>query len=296
MDRAMNSVFNYTYAYTVYPFKCILDPNTPNNEGSFRPLKIMVPEGGLLNPRLPAAVNGRHLVGHQLSFAIYGALKEIVPERIMADGGSAPSWALVVNGQFESGQPFSNYMFFAGGQGARRGMDGPASLHFPTNISSVPAEHMEATSPVRIEFREQIPDSGGAGEWRGGNGVRVVMRSLATGPCLVTLQCERIHHRPKGLFGGEDGSAGSVMLNGRPVAEPKEQFMLHENDVLLLELAGGAGYGDPLRRRPEAVLTDVRSGVITATKAKESYRVILSADGRQVDVDATARARAAVVA
>src|SRR5690606_20459107 len=96
IDRAVNSVLNYTYAYTVYPLKCILDPDTPNNEGSFRALRISAPEGSFLNPRLPAAVNGRHLVGHQLSFAIYGALRHIVPERILADGGCAPSWVLVL--------------------------------------------------------------------------------------------------------------------------------------------------------------------------------------------------------
>lgn len=294
IDRAMNSVHNYTYAYTVYPLKCILDPDTPNNEGSFRPLTISAPEGSFLNPRLPAAVNGRHLVGHLLSFAIYGALKDIVPERILADGGCAPSWVLVLNGQHENGQAFSSFMFFAGGQGARDGMDGPASLHFPTNISSVPAEHMEATCPVRIEFREQIPDSGGGGKWRGGNGVRLVLRSLATGPCAVTLQCERIHHPPKGLFGGHDGAAGRAMLNGRPVDRPKEQFILHPNDVLMLDLPGGAGYGNPLERNPESVLADVRAGTVSEKSAKEVYGIFLGSRGQGVDLEATENHRASV--
>ncbi|MFA7437924.1 hydantoinase B/oxoprolinase family protein [Castellaniella sp.] len=293
IDRAMNSVHNYTYAYTVYPLKCILDPETPNNEGSFRPLEITAPEGSFLNPRLPAAVNGRHLVGHLLSFAIYGALRNIIPEKILADGGCAPSWVLVLNGQHDTGRPFSSFMFFAGGQGARRGMDGPASLHFPTNISSVPAEHMEATCPVRIEFREQIPDSGGGGQWRGGNGVRIILRSLATRPCAVTLQCERIQHPPQGLFGGQAGSPGRAILNGEPIAKPKEQFILQPNDVLMLDLPGGAGYGDPLLRAPDAVLDDVRAGVITAASAKKVFGVALSPDGRQLDAKATERHRAA---
>ncbi|MCL4182655.1 MAG: hydantoinase B/oxoprolinase family protein [Burkholderiaceae bacterium] len=296
IDRAMNSVLNYTYAYTVYPLKCILDPDTPNNEGSFRALRISAPEGSFLNPRLPAAVNGRHLVGHQLSFAIYGALRQIVPERILADGGCAPSWVLVLNGQLEDGRPFSNFMFFSGGQGARQGMDGPASLHFPTNISSVPTEHVEATSPVRIEHREQIPDSGGAGEWRGGNGVRIALRSLAARPCAVTLQCERIQHPPKGSFGGHDAAAGRVTLNGQPVLAPKEQFVLRANDVLTLELPGGGGFGNPLRRDPQAVLADVQAGTISAARAEEIFQVVLSPDGKRVDLEKTARRRAPATA
>lgn len=296
MDRAMNSVLNYTYAYTVYPLKCILDPETPNNEGSFRALHMSAPEGSILNPRLPAAVNARHLVGHVLSLVIYGALIEVVPERILADGGCAPSWVLVLNGQYENGKSFNNFMFFSGGQGARQGMDGPASLHFPTNISSVPTEHVEATSPIQVEWREQIPDSGGPGQWRGGNGVRFSVRSLAKGPCAVTLQCERIKFPPKGSLGGGDGAAGSVMLNGETVLKPKEQFVLRTNDLLTLELPGGGGMGSPLKRDPESVLADVRTGTISITQATDAFGVVLTTNGREVDHEATASRRASISA
>lgn len=295
-DRAMNSVQNYTYAYTVYPLKCVLDPETPNNEGSFRAIRVTAPEGTILNPRLPAAVNGRHLVGHVLSFAIYGALSEIMPERILADGGSAPSWVLVLNGQYDDGKSFANFMFFSGGQGARMGMDGPASLHFPTNISSVPAEHVEATSPIQVELREQIADSGGPGQWRGGNGVRFVLRSLATRPCSVTLQCERLKNPPQGSQGGHAGAAGHVLLNGEPMARPKEQFTLRPNDVLTLELPGGGGMGDPLKRDPTLVIADINAGVITADQAREAFGVVPTLDGKGFDREATVRQRASLAA
>lgn len=293
-EHAINSVYNYTYAYTVYPLKCILDPETPNNEGSFRAIRVAAPEGSFLNPRLPAAVNGRHLVGHLLSFAIYGALSDIVPERILADGGSAPSWVLVLNGQDEGGKPFNAFMFFSGGQGARIGMDGIASLHFPTNISSVPTEHVEASCPVQIEMREQIPDSGGAGQWRGGNGVRFAFRNLSSNTFNVALQCERIDHPPKGSRGGGGGSPGRVLLNDKPLPNPKMQFSMNRNDVLTLELPGGGGMGDPLERDPESVLRDIRSGVITERSAEKSFGVVLTRDRKQVDRDATARRRSRV--
>lgn len=293
-EHAINSVHNYTYAYTVYPLKCILDPETPNNEGSFRAIRVTAPEGSFLNPRLPAAVNGRHLVGHLLSFAIYGALSDIVPERILADGGCAPSWVLVLNGQDEAGKPFNAFMFFSGGQGARIGMDGIASLHFPTNISSVPTEHVEASCPVQVEMREQIPDSGGAGQWRGGNGVRFAFRNLSSNTCNVALQCERIDHPPKGSRGGGAGSPGRVLLNGKSLPNPKMQFSMKRDDVLTLELPGGGGMGNPLERGPDSVLRDVRSGVITERHAQASYGVVLTRDGKQVDRDATGRRRSRV--
>lgn len=295
-QRALNSVENYTYAYTVYPLKCILDPETPNNEGSFRPIQVRAPEGSFLNPRLPAAVNGRHLVGHLLSSAIYGALAEVVPERILADGGAAPSWVLVMNGRWPNGKPFSNFMFFAGGQGARQGMDGPASLHFPTNISSVPTEHVEATSPVRVECREQIVDSGGPGRWRGGNGVRFALRSLSDTAIAISLLSERIQHPPQGMHGGGAGAPGRVLLNGVVLPNPKEKFLLQPGDVLTLELPGGGGMGDPLLRDPEAVLRDVQLGNVSREQAEHAYGVVLTADLSQVDMAATAQRRAAIAA
>lgn len=291
-EHAMNSVLNYTYSYSVYPLKCILDPDTPNNEGSFRAIHVSAPEGSCLNPRLPAAVNARHLVGHLLSFAIYGALTGIVPERILADGGCAPSWVLVLNGQHENGQSFANFMFFAGGQGARVGMDGIASLHFPSNISSVPTEHVEATSPIRVELREQIPNSGGPGQWRGGNAVRFVVRSLSPRPCSVALQCERLTHAPQGSLGGRPGAPGRVLLNGQPLARPKEQFTLRMNDVLTLELPGGGGMGSPLTRDPQAVLADVTSGLISLEEANQAFGVVLSPNGKDINGDATISRRA----
>lgn len=293
-QHAINSVHNYTYAYTVYPLKCILDPETPNNEGSFRAIQVTAPEGSFLNPRLPAAVNGRHLAGHLLSFAIFGALGDVVPERILADGGCAPSWVLVLNGQDASGKQFNAFMFFSGGQGARIGMDGIASLHFPTNISSVPTEHVEASCPVRVEMREQIPDSGGAGQWRGGNGVRFSLRNLSTNTCNVALQCERIDHPPSGSRGGRPGSPGRVLLNGRPLANPKIQFSMKRDEVLTLELPGGGGMGNAFERDPELVLGDVRSGVITASRAEEAFGVVLTADGKAIDRASTARRRSRI--
>jgi len=295
-DRGINSVENYTYAYTVYPLKCILDPDTPNNEGSFRAMHVSAPEGSFLNPRVPAAVNGRHLLGHMLSPAIYGALAKTVPERILADGGSAPSWVMVFTGQYENGKTYSNFMFFSGGQGARLGMDGPPSLHFPSNISSVPTEHVEATSPIQVELREQIPDSGGPGQWRGGNGVRFIMRSLGSLPCTVALQCERVDHPPQGLREGWEGAPGRVLLNGSPLANPKERFMLQKNDVLTLDLPGGGGMGNPLERDPESVLADVGSGVITVQQAEKAYGVLLARDGSKLDREATSKRRKAVLA
>src|SRR5262249_8652799 len=117
--RAINTVLNYTEAYTCYPLKCLLDPLTPRNDGSYGMIHVSAPLGSILNPRFPAPVHARQLVGHCLSAAIYRALAPVVQDRIIADSGSAPTLRVLVNGFRNDRTPYTTIFFINGGMGAR---------------------------------------------------------------------------------------------------------------------------------------------------------------------------------
>jgi N-methylhydantoinase B len=133
INRGLNTVMNYTYAYSAYPVKCAIDPHTPRNEGSYRPITIAAPEGCILNPRYPAPCNARQLTGHLLAGVIYRALSEAIPDRIIADSGSAPTMRAVFNGLDRQGNRFSQILFASGGMGAAPHKDGLSTTAFPTN-------------------------------------------------------------------------------------------------------------------------------------------------------------------
>src|SRR5262249_58829544 len=118
IDRGLNSVMNYTYAYSVYPIKCALDPLTPRNEGSYRSVSVDAPLGSILNPRYPAPCNARQLTGHLLAGALYHCLAQAVPDRVIAECGGAPSFRTVYSGVDRQGSRFSQILFASGGMGA----------------------------------------------------------------------------------------------------------------------------------------------------------------------------------
>ena len=132
IDRGLNSVMNYTYAYTVYPIKCALDPLTPRNEGSYRSVSVSAPLGSILNPRYPAPCGARQLTGHLLAGVVYRALSQAIPDRVIAECGSAPTLRAVFSGFDRHHNRFSQVFFAAGGMGASAtGMGTPASLSRP---------------------------------------------------------------------------------------------------------------------------------------------------------------------
>src|SRR5438309_450771 len=179
-DRGINVVMNYTEAYTTFGVKCALVPDVPNNEGSFRPVRITAPEGSILNCRPPSPVAGRHIIGQFLPLVVHGALAQAVPDRVLAEG-SANLWNVQFNGADESGRPFTMLFFNSGGMGARPHKDGLSSTAFPSGVSGTPTEVVEARSPLMFVKRELRTDSGGAGRYRGGLGHAITMRALGNG-------------------------------------------------------------------------------------------------------------------
>jgi len=260
IDRSFNTVLNYTYAYTVYPLKCAISPRVPNNEGCIRPISVSAPEGSLLNPRYPAAVTARAMVGHYLTAAVFGALRKVIPQRIQADSGS-PLWGAVVTGTHR-GRKFATYFFVNGGQGASPHKDGISCLSYPSNISNTPVEIIENTIPVLIHRKELRIDSAGSGKFRGGLGQILEIELLADTPCKIAFVGERIKFAPQGFNGGEEGATGFLTLNGEAI-HSNTIYTVRPHDVFVLGTPGGAGFWDPADREPDLVRRDLKNGLIS---------------------------------
>ena len=269
IDKPINSVINYTRAYSAYAIKSAFDASTPNNDGSFRPITIKAPEGCLVNPRRPAPIWARHLTGHYLPPVIFSALANIMPDQVIADCGS-PIWNVYFAGHHEDGQRFMKMFFMNGGHGARPHQDGPACLSFPSNITTLPIEQFENSVPLLVTEKALIPDSGGAGQYRGGPAQRVSFKATAEKPVTMTIRHERVKFPPRGLRGGTDGAAGTDYLNGELIPA-KVRLDMQRDDIVTFDTPGGGGFGPPEDRDPSKIKSDVENGLVTAAKAKSDY-------------------------
>ncbi|HLY22213.1 MAG TPA: hydantoinase B/oxoprolinase family protein [bacterium] len=272
--QGINVAFNYTHAYTTYAVKCVISPDVPNNEGSFRPVKVTAPEGSILNAKFPAAVAGRHLVGHFLPSAIFGALTQVLPDRVKAPGFDGLWDTQIFGHDPRRNAPFTYVWFSAGGTGALATRDGLSATAFPSGIAGTPVEVIEALSPVVIRRRELRQDSGGPGKFRGGLGQVQEIGVRTDRPFLFSGLYERIASPAPGLLGGAAGRPGTVTTNdpAAPV-RPKTRSLLPAGTEVTLGLPGGGGYGPPSERDPARVLEDVRNGYVSVERARTDYGV-----------------------
>jgi N-methylhydantoinase B len=271
IDRGLNSVMNYTYAYTVYPIKCALDPLTPRNEGSYRSITVEAPLGSILNPRFPAPCNARQLTGHLLAGAVYGCLAQAMPDRILAECGGAPTLRSLYSGADRQGQRFSQILFASGGMGASAAADGLSTTAFPTNSGAGSIEAFESLAPLIVWKKELRQDSGGAGEHRGGLGQEIIVEVVSAEPLRLSLLSDRQKYPARGLLGGGDGAPVEIQLADGTRPHPKSRSMLRPGDRLVMRFAGGGGYGDPRRRPAARVRDDVRDGYVSPESAHRDY-------------------------
>jgi len=244
--RAINCVLAYTYAMTAYAIKCALLPGLANNEGMYRPVRVTAPEGCLLNPRFPAAVVSRAVTGHYVPVLLFGALHQVIPDRVAAGAGS-PLWAVQQTGLRADGRPYTNIFFFNGGMGATAVKDGESVLSWPSNISSTPVEVAERNSPLFFHEKRLRPGSGGAGRFRGGLGQDIVIECESDAPIVASFMAERTKFSAPGFAGGDDGGLGDVQINGRSI-DNRRQHVLKRGDVVLVRTPGGGGYGPAAQR------------------------------------------------
>ena len=279
VSRAVNVTLNMTRSYSVYPLKCLLDPEVPNNEGCLRPIRVDAPVASVLNAAFPAATWGRTVLAHMLPELIMQALAKAVPARVLAGSGSTPLWYGNFTGRHKDGRSFYSVVTFNGGLGARGERDGISCISYPANVASIPIEVIESEAPILFEAKMFAPNSAGAGRQRGGFGQRVVIRipdwiEDLEGPILAGVRGGRFGVPVYGLEGGHNVPEPTAELNGKRV-ELGGRIEMRPGDELVLSVPGGGGIGDPKLRSPQAVAEDVKNGLIDSSEAKDVYRVII---------------------
>lgn len=290
---ALNATLSFTHSLTYLSVRCVLAQDVPNNVGMFRAVTVKAPEASVLNPVMPGACAARALTGYRVFDAVLGALSKIVPDKVPAAGEGGNS-VICISGLRPNRQPFIIVDMICGAWGGRPNKDGlEAVTNASQNLSNMPVEIMEAEHPVRIEDYAFVPDSCGAGRYRGGVGVRRSYRLLAD-EALLQLRTDRVKFQPYGLDGGDPGgpSRNYMEIAGERRELPgKITTQIGKGTLIIHEQAGAGGFGDPLLRNPDAVLEDYLDGKITAGFAERHYGVAF--DGATIDQSATARLRAA---
>jgi N-methylhydantoinase B len=241
----INVVRNYTHAYTTFTVRSVLNPEIPNNHGSLEPIKMIAPEGSIVNAVSPQPCTARHVVGMFLPNALLKALAQVRPDSAMAEGSGAV-WTMQVSGNHDDGSPFITAMFtYAGGVGARATKSGLDACSYPTGVAAVPIEVVEASAPIRFRTKALRPGSGGGGAQTGGLGQTIEFEVDTTRPWQLNAVTSRLASPPEGIFGGTAGAAGRFSVNGTDVTT-QARITLQPQDVVRLELPGGGGYGESL--------------------------------------------------
>lgn len=286
----INVVLNYTAAYATFAVRSALCPEVPNNTGSLKPIKVVAPEGCILNCTPPAPTAGRHIVGMFVPGPILMALAQVVPDRVMSEGAGAV-WTVQIQGSDEAGRQYVTTMFtFSGGTGGRPMKDGLSTTAYPTGVSSIPIEILESTTPIVFERKEFRPDSGGPGKFRGGLGQTVEFRVNTGREWLLNAMVDRTRRPAQGLLGGRSGALGEITLADGTRIDTSARRQMNPSDRVIMHLPGGGGYGRPEERDVQRVLDDVFEGLVSLESAASDYGVVINAD-LTVDEEATSRAR-----
>ena len=209
---AINSTLSFTKSNTFLSVRCALLGDIPNNAGVFRCIEVVAPEGSVLNPIAPAAVAARALTGYRVMDTMFGALAQIVPHVIPA-AGEGGNTVVCLGGRHPDNRPFIIVDMISGCWGGRPDQDGIEAITNPSqNLSNTPVEVLERQHPVRIESYALVPDSGGAGRYRGGLGLCRSYRLLAD-EAILQLRADRLRFAPYGLNGGEPGGVSGNWLD-----------------------------------------------------------------------------------
>jgi len=277
----VNCPWSCTQGGVFYTMVGIVDPHMALNSGAFRPIEVESKPGLVTNPLPPAGVTARSQTMTKIVEAMLKAMSGIVPDRVVAGSHGQACTNSFSGTHPETGRRFTHIEIQGGGAGARPTKDGPdgQDLHLG-RFMNTPVEAAELENPVMIERYEFIPDSGGAGKYRGGLSLRRDIRFLSD--VTWARYSDRQKFEPQGLFGGMPGSRGSLILNP---GTPKEKRCrskgvdhLEAGDVLSIRLPGSGGYGSPEERPPAKVQWDVLNGKVSRDPARVLYGVVLNED------------------
>ena len=295
---ALHPPWSTTVATVFAVVKTVLGADIPNTGGCLRPVTVTAPKGCFVNPIPHAPVGSPGIAYLRMAHALYGAFAQMLPDQIFAcaggceflvtfagyDANKAPqhAWILVdvFNDEAVGGYPYE---------------DGKDAAHSPlVNGTNVPAEILEIEQPLMIEEWGLLPDTEGAGKFRGGVGMVRQFRVLQD-ETLAQVRSDRTKRPPYGLYGGHSAGPSRIILNPSRTDERRmpSKFVtsLKQGDVMRVETPGAGGWGSPLEREPQLTLQDFIEEKISVQRAREVYGVVVDAPARQVDLEATRKLR-----
>ena len=261
----INIPLHGTKAAVCYVLKAMLDPDIPNNQGVLDAVAVTAPPGTMLSCVAPAAVASRAHTSQRIIDVVIGALADALPDAAVGAANGANSMAVFAGRDPETDEPYVYLETLGGGFGGRNDRDGTdgVQVHI-TNTSNLPVEAIELEYPLLVERYGLIPDSGGAGTWRGGLGLQRMVRPLGHA-CIFNGVGERFRNQPWGVFGGKPGASGSFWLeegdgSRRRLADKPPDMEIAPDQAVIINTPGAGGYGDPAGRDAASIEADRRSG------------------------------------
>ena len=280
--KGINCPLVYAKAYACYALKVAIAPEIPNNAASLAPFEIIAPEGTIVNAVHPAPVALRHIVGHFVPDTVYDAFDKIVPGLVPAEGaGCLCNFQVSLRPRTDVSVPADTLRsevltFNSGGSGARPEFDGLNATAFPSGVMTMPVEATEHVGPVIIWRKELRPDSGGAGQYRGGLGQYMEVGARTGHEFDIQAMFDRIEHPARGRRGGSEGAATTIMRDdGVPMKGKGKQFVPHGCKVMMA-FPGGAGYGSVSDRDLTLVKRDLARGYISERTAAKDYGLTMA--------------------
>ncbi|HCP19548.1 MAG TPA: 5-oxoprolinase [Alphaproteobacteria bacterium] len=281
--KGINVPLVYTRAYTCYGLKVAIAPDIPNNTASLAAFVISAPSGTIVNAERPAPVALRHIVGQMLPDVAFGALHQLLPDGMQAEGASALCNFQVSLTPVEGANISANHpgdaksaevlSFNSGGTGARASLDGLNATAFPSGVMTMPVEATENVGPLIIRRKELRPDSGGAGQYRGGLGQFMDVAARDGYDMTFSAMLDRADHPARGREGGKSGGATQLHTSDGQVLRGKGRQAIATGQTVHLAFAGGGGYGDPLQRDINLIKRDLRRGYISPEAAMQDYGI-----------------------
>jgi N-methylhydantoinase B len=268
LPMPLNAVYGVTLSGVYYAIRALLAADIPMNDGVFRPITVHVPEGTLLNPNRPAPVSAGNVeTSMRNADLVLAALGRLAPDRVPAQSGGSMN-NVMMGGVDERGAPWAFYETNGCGMGARPGADGVDAIQaHMTNTLNTPIEVLERTFPLRVTRYEYADGTAGAGRYRGGSGL-VRALQVRAGTATISLLAERHAVHPHGACGGDDGATGTHTLlaaDGSSRALPaKTTLQVSAGETLVVQTAGGGGYGEAVSRDAGAIARDAADGIATA--------------------------------
>jgi N-methylhydantoinase B len=275
----INSPRTYTHAYSVFGLKAVVAPHVPNNIGSLSCFDLITEPGSCVDPIRPSPVTARHVIGQMLADATFGCLAQALPGKVQAESAGS-IWILALSSAHEQvparetqgAQRFQVTNVGLGGIGGRPGKDGLSTTAFPSGIGAIPVEVTEAQCPLYFKRKQYLPDSAGAGQYRGGLGQIIEIANRERAPFVISAATfDRIRNPAQGRQGGSPGGKGRAYLASGAPLKDKGNHVVPKGDSLILELPGGGGFGPPESRNPDAIAADVAAGLVSVKAAERDF-------------------------